>query len=77
MGYGTFSFDRILPKLPVPTLDQTLEKYLMSVKPFVTEEEFERTKDNCRKFKGDPEVTKLQRDLVLRGQEKDNWMHDW
>lgn len=76
-GYGTFSFDQILPKLPVPTLDQTLEKYLLSVQPFVTAEEFERTKENCRKFINEPEVQKLQQQLIRRSQEKENWLSDW
>ena len=76
-GFGTFSFDEILPKLPVPTLDQTLEKYLASVQPFVTKEELQRTRELCRNFKNDGQVRKLQEDLVRRGQEKDNWLSDW
>jgi hypothetical protein len=76
-GYGTFSFDKTLPKLPVPTLDQTLEKYLTSVRPFVTDAEFERTTELCKKLKEDPSVQKLQNNLVKRSQDKESWLADW
>jgi hypothetical protein len=33
---------------------------LESVRPFVTEQELERTKANCADFKNDPAVKKLQ-----------------
>ena len=76
-GHGTFSFDRTLPKLPVPTLEQTLDKYLTSVRPFVSDAEFQRTKEFCEKLKEDPEVQKLQDNLIKRSQDKESWLADW
>ena len=76
-GFGTFDFDKTLPKLPVPSLDQTLDKYLTSVRPFVTEQEFERTKMNCKNLMECPEVQALQKALVKRSQDKESWLADW
>ena len=49
-GTKTFEADPKLAKLQVPPLEQTLAKYLDSVRPFVTEQELETTKQNCEKF---------------------------
>lgn len=38
-----FSVQDSLPKLPVPALDQTLQKYLRSVRPLLTDEEYAKT----------------------------------
>lgn len=38
-----------LPRLPVPPLQATLEKYLLSVRPLLTEEEYRNT-ENVRFF---------------------------
>jgi hypothetical protein len=76
-GFGTFDYDKALPKLPVPSLDQTLEKYLISVRPFVTDEEFMRTSTNCKNFKECTQVQTLQQALVKRSQDKESWLADW
>jgi len=76
-NYGTFSFEDSLPKLPVPSLEETLSKYLKSVQPFVTEEELTRTKIICEKFGASPRVQELQRLLEKRAEEKHNWLADW
>lgn len=38
-----FSVQDSLPKLPVPALEQTLQKYLRSVRPVLTDEEYAKT----------------------------------
>ena len=38
-----FSVQYSLPKLPVPPLQQTLDKYLRTCKPLLTEEEYANT----------------------------------
>lgn len=38
-----FSVQDSLPKLPVPALEQTLQKYLRSVRPLLTDEEYAKT----------------------------------
>jgi len=42
-----FSLQESLPKFPVAPLEQTLEKYLQTVKPLVTDEEFKKTQQVC------------------------------
>lgn len=41
---GTFRYQSSLPKLKVPLLDETLEKYLDAVAPLLSPEAFSRTK---------------------------------
>ena len=40
-----FSVQADLPKLPVPALGQTLDKYLTAIKPITTAEEFNQTQE--------------------------------
>ncbi len=50
---------------------------MTSVRPFVTDEEFERTKSLAENLKAQPEIQKLQNDLIKRAEEKENWLADW
>ncbi|KAI9474881.1 acyltransferase ChoActase/COT/CPT [Zychaea mexicana] len=56
-----------LPKLPVPALGATMQKYLKSVKPLVSEEEYKRTEaalqERLVKHASNPAVV--------------NWLEDW
>jgi hypothetical protein len=47
----TFSFDTLLPPLPLPSLDYTLTKYLESVKPFLTDIEYLNTQRLVENFR--------------------------
>ena len=47
---STFSKQDELPRLPIPTLDETLAKYLDSLKPLLNEEEFQKSKLAVEKF---------------------------
>jgi carnitine O-acetyltransferase len=38
-----FSLQDSLPKLPVPALDATLQKYLKTVRPLVSDEDYKQT----------------------------------
>lgn len=40
-----FSLQQSLPRLPVPALQQTLDKYLLTAKPLLSEEEYERANE--------------------------------
>ncbi|XP_015905270.1 peroxisomal carnitine O-octanoyltransferase isoform X1 [Parasteatoda tepidariorum] len=72
----TFVNDESLPSLPVPSLNQTLSKYLESVKPFVTEDEFQNTKKLVYEFQ-----TGVGKDLhSLLAKKADcerNWLEKW
>nr|XP_011435097.2 carnitine O-acetyltransferase isoform X2 [Crassostrea gigas] len=71
-----FSVQDSLPKLPVPALDQTLQKYLRSVRPLLTDEEYAKTQKIVEDFNRDP-GPKLQTLLEKRAQRETNWLSDW
>lgn len=67
-----------LPPLPVPPLQQTMDKYLLAIKPLVDEEDFDYTKDLVEDFLkpgGDGEV--LHNKLVQRAKTEKNWLATW
>lgn len=66
----------IPPPLPVPPLEQTLVKYLDTVRPLVNNEQFQNTKKAVERFKQN-EGPKLQNLLLQRAKEKDSWLSEW
>lgn len=61
--------------MPVPDLEQTMGKYLDNLKPILTENEFEKTRLLVQDF-ADPDGPgpKVQRQLLQRREEMDNWV---
>jgi len=47
---GTYYFQKSLPRLPVPTLQLTTQRYLDSIQCILTPEEFKHTKALCKEF---------------------------
>ncbi|XP_042231513.1 peroxisomal carnitine O-octanoyltransferase-like isoform X2 [Homarus americanus] len=72
----TFQYDEDLPCLPVPPLQQTLDRYLLSVKPHATDEEFEMTKEIVKKFESGI-GKELHERLLAHAAKKKNWLDDW
>ena len=72
----TYGHQDDLQSLPVPDLEDTLKKYLVTVKPFLTPEEMEHTEAVVEDFKNGIGA-KLQEMLVARGEEERNWLEDW
>ncbi|KAF8532833.1 acyltransferase ChoActase/COT/CPT [Trichophaea hybrida] len=73
-------FQDSLPKLPVPTLEETAERYLKSVEPIITPKEFENTKVVVQDFIKPGGIGQaLQKKLVARREDPNvkNWMIDW
>ncbi|RXG61022.1 Peroxisomal carnitine O-octanoyltransferase [Armadillidium vulgare] len=68
----TFQYEESLPSLPVPDLSQTLAKYLKSIKPFVTEEQFNNTKEIVKKFENGIGKS-LQEKLREKASKSKNW----
>ncbi|KAG6933975.1 carnitine O-acetyltransferase [Chelydra serpentina] len=67
-----------LPCLPVPPLQQTLDRYLLALQPIISEEEWNHTKglvDEFRKPGGVGE--RLQKGLERRARKTENWLSDW
>ena len=72
----TYSFQHALPRLPVPNLNATCEKYLRTVKPILSEEEYAslvKDKDDFVSTSG----VKLQALLIARSWVTNNYLSHW
>ncbi|XP_066991889.2 carnitine O-palmitoyltransferase 1, liver isoform [Anabrus simplex] len=71
-----YSFQGSLPRLPVPSLQSSMQKYLNSVRPLMKDDQFERTQKLAEEFqKGIGK--KLHRYLVLKSWWSINYVSDW
>ncbi|XP_076455057.1 carnitine O-acetyltransferase-like [Babylonia areolata] len=71
-----FSMQDSLPLLPVPPLKQTLDKYLHTVRPLVSDQQFAKTKEVVQQFL-QSSGPQLQKVLEKRAEEKTNWLSEW
>ena len=65
---STFEFDSSLPKLPIPDLKQTLDKYLTSIEPFVSSTDYEDALEASNHFLQSGEGEILQNLLKKKGE---------
>ncbi|KAK7147285.1 hypothetical protein R3I94_009962 [Phoxinus phoxinus] len=72
----TFQFQSSLPPLPLPALQDTLNKYLHAVKPFASEEEFGATEAIVKRFE-EGVGQQLHHKLLQRAKSRRNWLEDW
>ncbi|KAG0632848.1 hypothetical protein HOY80DRAFT_1019223 [Tuber brumale] len=73
-------FQKFLPKFPVPTMQETADRYVKSPKPLLTEQELQRTKTAVAEFIREGGVgQQLQEKLLAKAQnpEVNNWLPDW
>ncbi|XP_069504492.1 peroxisomal carnitine O-octanoyltransferase isoform X2 [Ambystoma mexicanum] len=72
----TFQYQSTLPPLPVPSLDESLKKYLDAVKPFLNQEDYQRTYEISKKFENGI-GKELHQKLQERARTKRNWLEEW
>lgn len=73
-------FQDSLPKLPVPTLEETSKRYLKSLQPLLSDAEFAKSKAAVADFVKPGGVgQRLQEKLVAKRQDPDtkNWIYEW
>jgi carnitine O-acetyltransferase len=73
-------FEDSLPKLPVPSLEETSSRYLKSVHPLLSASEFERTSKAVQDFVKPGGIGEtLQKRLVARRDDpkNKNWLTEW
>ncbi|KAG0339775.1 Carnitine O-acetyltransferase mitochondrial [Podila horticola] len=70
-----------LPSLPIPPLDQTLARYIESVRPLTTDQEYERTVQAAQDFKNSEQGQSLDQRLRARAldceQRGTSWLAEW
>lgn len=71
-----FSYQSTLPKLPLPSLDDTMARYLRSVRPLLDEPDYARNEKLASEFRNGIGV-KLQRYLWLKSWWAANYVSDW
>ncbi|ELT88002.1 hypothetical protein CAPTEDRAFT_178036 [Capitella teleta] len=71
-----YSYQGSLPKLPVPSLAQTMKQYLRSVRPLCDDEKYQRMENLVQEFKSGI-GRKLQWYLVLKSWWATNYVSDW
>ncbi|KAJ3356447.1 Carnitine O-acetyltransferase mitochondrial [Allomyces javanicus] len=75
-----FAAQATLPKLPVPTLDETLAKYLVTVRPLLSDADYARTEAAVREFaKPGGQGEQLQQRLLERAEAEKatSWLASW
>ena len=73
-------FEDSLPRLPVPTLEETARRYLKSVHPLLTKDEYEKTQKAVNSFIAPGSIGHdLQKRLVSRRDDPNvrNWIYEW
>ena len=73
-------FENSLPKLPVPSLEETSSRYLKSLHPLLTKDEYSASEKAVAAFNQPGSVgQKLQERLVRKAQDPKvrNWIADW
>ncbi|XP_052836030.1 choline O-acetyltransferase [Drosophila gunungcola] len=71
-----FGFPDTLPKVPVPSLDETMADYIRALEPITTPAQLERTKELIRQFTAPQGIgPRLHQYLLDKREAEDNWAY--
>lgn len=73
---GLYSFQGSLPRLPLPSVHETLSRYLDTVRPLLDNENYKRMQGLAKEFEANI-GPKLQRYLMLKSWWSTNYVSDW
>uniref|UniRef100_A0A182WA64 carnitine O-palmitoyltransferase n=1 Tax=Anopheles minimus TaxID=112268 RepID=A0A182WA64_9DIPT len=73
---GLYSFQGSLPRLPLPSVQDTMTRYLRSVRPLLDDSNYNRMERLAKEFQLGIS-TKLQRYLFLKSWWSTNYVSDW
>lgn len=71
-----YSYEGILPYLPLPSLEHTIKNYLLSVRPLLNDDDFEKMQQLSESFRKN-EGRKFQRYLWIKWLLTSNYVSDW
>lgn len=71
-----YSFQGSLPRLPVPSVHDTLQNYLRSARPLLDDDKYNKVVGMAKEFEGGI-AKKLQRYLLLKSWWSTNYVSDW
>lgn len=71
------TYQNSLPHLPVPTIASTTAKYLESVQPHLTPDQFAKTKVAVEDFASSKLAKELQERLIKRADGSTSWLSEW
>ncbi|KAF1747095.1 hypothetical protein GCK72_023554 [Caenorhabditis remanei] len=77
MTESTFSHQEELPDLPLPGLEETIDKYLKSLIPIITKDELNDVTNLAKKFTNSESGHRMQNFLELKSSTSKNWLEDW
>lgn len=71
-----YSYQASLPRLPVPGLKKTIDRYLRSARPLLNDKEYESVVKLAQEFQSTI-ASRLQRYLILKSWWASNYVSDW
>ncbi|CAL1592149.1 unnamed protein product [Knipowitschia caucasica] len=71
-----YSFQASLPRLPVPSVEETIQRYLESVRPLLDNDKYNQMEILANEFM-DTQASQLQRYLILKSWWSNNYVSDW
>ena len=64
-----------VPPLPLPDIDQTLDRYLDALKAVIPEPELEQTREMVQEFRSDVDLKqRVDAALIDRSKQMENWV---